>query len=239
MFNKILIANRGEIAVRIIQTCRRLGIGTVAVYSEADSRALHVQKADEAVSIGGVQARESYLNMEKIISAALSTGCQAIHPGYGFLSENPQFARAVVYAGLTFIGPPGEAIALMGDKIASKELAIKAGVPVIPGHVDALSDVDEALAVAENIGYPVLLKPAAGGGGKGMRIVPAPEQMADALSASRQETRKAFGDARIFMERYIEQPRHVEIQILADSHGNTVHLGERECSIQRRYQKII
>ena len=239
MFNKILIANRGEIAVRIIQTCRRLGIGTVAVYSEADSRALHVQKADEALPLSGVQAQESYLNGEKIISAALSTGCQAIHPGYGFLSENPQFARVVMDAGLTFIGPPEEAIALMGDKIASKELAIKAGVPVIPGHVDALSDADEALAVAENIGYPVLLKPAAGGGGKGMRIVLTPEQMADALSASRQETRKAFGDARIFMERYIEQPRHVEIQILADAHGNIVHLGERECSIQRRYQKII
>jgi propionyl-CoA carboxylase alpha chain len=239
MFNKILIANRGEIAVRIIRTCRRLGIGTVAVYSEADKRALHMEEADEAVLIGGVHAQDSYLVTEKILSAAQSTGCQAIHPGYGFLSENPQFARAVAFAGLTFIGPPNEAIAILGDKIASKELAIKAGVPVIPGHVDALRDVDEAIAIADNIGYPVLLKPAAGGGGKGMRIVLNPAQMPDALAASRQETRKAFNDGRIFMERYIENPRHVEIQILADAQGNVIHLGERECSVQRRYQKII
>jgi propionyl-CoA carboxylase alpha chain len=239
MFEKILIANRGEIAVRIMRTCKRMGIGTVAVYSDADSRGLHRQMADEAVHIGGAPAGESYLNVENIISAALSTGCGAVHPGYGFLSENSHFARSVKAAGLVFIGPPAEAISLMGDKIASKELAVKAGVPVIPGHVEALTDVEEALSLAGSIGYPVLLKPAAGGGGKGMRIVREPDEMETALAASRQETRKAFGDKRIFMERYIEGPRHVEIQIIADACGNVVYLGERECSIQRRYQKII
>jgi propionyl-CoA carboxylase alpha chain len=239
MFQKILIANRGEIAVRISRTCKRFGIATVAVYSDADSRSMCRQIVDTAVHIGGSYAKDSYLDQEKIISIALSSGCQAIHPGYGFLSENAGFARSVEAAGLKFIGPSAEAIALMGDKIASKELAVKAGVPVIPGHVEALSDVDEALSLAASIGYPVLLKPAAGGGGKGMRIVTGPEQMEPALAASRQETRKAFGDSRIFMERFIECPRHVEIQIMADGHGNVVHLGERECSIQRRYQKII
>jgi len=239
MFEKILIANRGEIAVRIIRTCKRLGIASVAVYSEADSRSLSRQMADAAVPIGESHARESYLDTEKVIATALAAGCQAIHPGYGFLSENAGFARSVEAAGLTFIGPPASAVALMGDKITSKELAVKAGVPVIPGHVEALKDEEEAMSVAASIGYPVLLKPAAGGGGKGMRIVSAPDQMAAALAASRQETRKAFGDSRIFMERYIERPRHVEIQILADRHGQVVHLGERECSIQRRYQKII
>ena len=239
MFEKILIANRGEIAVRIIRTCKRLGIGTVAVYSDADSRSLHRQLADEAVHIGGPPAHESYLNGERIISAALSAGCQAVHPGYGFLSESAQFARSVKAAGLVFIGPSARAIAMMGDKLAAKELSTKAGVPVIPGHADDLKDEDEALAVADSIGYPVLLKPAAGGGGKGMRIVHGADEMETALAASRQETRKAFGDSRVFLERYITQPRHVEIQILADTLGNVVHLGERECSIQRRYQKII
>jgi len=186
MFDKILIANRGEIAVRIIRTCKRLGIGTLAVYSDADSRSLHVQLADEAVYIGGAHAHESYINAEKIISIALSTGCRAVHPGYGFLSESAQFSRSVAAAGLTFVGPPAKAIALMGDKIASKELAVRAGVPVIPGHTDALSEVSDALTVAESIGYPVLLKPAAGGGGKGMRIVFSPDQMEAALAASRQ-----------------------------------------------------
>jgi propionyl-CoA carboxylase alpha chain len=239
MFDKILIANRGEIAVRIVRSCKRLGIGAVAVYSDADSRSLHVQTADESVHIGGPRAQDSYLDAEKMIAAALSTGCRAVHPGYGFLSENARFARSVAAAGLVFIGPPAKAIDTMGDKLASKELAAKAGVPVIPGHADALEGEDEALAAADGIGYPVLLKPAAGGGGKGMRIVSVPAEMKAALAASRQETRKAFGDSRIFMERYIEQPRHVEIQILADSFGNVLHLGERECSIQRRYQKII
>ncbi len=239
MFERILIANRGEIAVRIIRTCKQMGVATVAVYSDADGRSLYRQLADTAVHIGDSPARESYLDPEKIISAALSTGCQAVHPGYGFLSENANFARAVEAAGLTFIGPTATAIALMGDKIASKELAVRAGVPVIPGHADALHEDGNALSIAESIGYPVLIKPAAGGGGKGMRIVPGPEQMEAALAASRQETRKAFNDGRIFMERYIERPRHVEIQVLADTHGNVIHLGERECSIQRRYQKII
>ena len=239
MFDKILIANRGEIAVRIIRSCKRLGIGAVAVYSDADSRSLHVQTADESVHIGGPRAQDSYLDAEKMIAAALSTGCRAVHPGYGFLSENARFARSVAAAGLVFIGPPAKAIDTMGDKLASKELAAKAGVAVIPGHADALEGEDEALAAADGIGYPVLLKPAAGGGGKGMRIVRVPAEMKAALAASRQETRKAFGDSRIFMERYVEQPRHVEIQILADGFGNVLHLGERECSIQRRYQKII
>lgn len=239
MFDKILIANRGEIAVRIIRTCKLLGIGTVAVYSVADSRSLHRQLADEAVCIGGAPARQSYLDIDRIMSAALSSNCRAVHPGYGFLSENSRFAETVTSAGLTFIGPPAGVIAAMGDKIASKELAIKAGVPVIPGHVDALKDLEEALRAAQSVGYPVLLKPAAGGGGKGMRIVCAPHEMEAALASSRQETLKAFGDSRVFIERYIEQPRHVEIQVLADTHGNVIHLGERECSIQRRYQKII
>jgi propionyl-CoA carboxylase alpha chain len=239
MFEKIMIANRGEIAVRIIRTCRRLGVRTVAVYSDADKRSLHRQMADEAVHIGGANAMESYLDMEKLISAALDTGCQAVHPGYGFLSENARFARSVQSAGLVFIGPPADAIAVMGDKIASKELAVKAGIPVIPGHGEPLSDEDETLAVADSIGYPVLLKPAAGGGGKGMRIVSSPDEMEYAFSASRQEARKAFGDARVFIERYIERPRHVEIQVLADAHGSVIHLGERECSVQRRYQKVI
>lgn len=239
MFDKILIANRGEIAVRIIRTCKRLGIRTVAVFSEADSRGLFCQMADEALPIGGAQARDSYLDTEKIVAAAMAGQCRAVHPGYGFLSENPHFARAVEAAGLVFIGPPPAAIAALGEKLTAKELAVKAGVPVIPGHGDALKDEAEALAVADAIGYPVLLKPAAGGGGKGMRIVQTPEEMETALAASRQEARKAFGDSRIFMERYIENPRHIEVQVLADAHGNVVHLGERECSIQRRYQKII
>jgi propionyl-CoA carboxylase alpha chain len=239
MFQKILIANRGEIAVRIIRTCKRLGIGAVAVYSDVDSRSLHRQMADEAVHIGGSHAQESYLDAEKIISAALSTGCQAVHPGYGFLSENSQFAKSVKSAGLVFIGPPDDAITTMGDKIASRELAVKAGVPVIPGYNDPLKDEEDAVAVADAIGYPVLLKPAAGGGGKGMRIVRRPSEMKSALASGCQEARKAFGDSRIFMERYIERPRHIEFQIFADAFGNVIHLGERECSIQRRYQKII
>ncbi len=239
MFEKILIANRGEIASRIIRTCSRLGIRTVAVYSDADTRSLHRHLADESVYIGESPSQKSYLDIDKVVQAGVSTGCQAIHPGYGFLSENAAFARAVAEAGMVFIGPPTEAVSVMGDKITSKELAKNAGVPVIPGHIEAVRDEDEALRVADEVGYPVLLKPAAGGGGKGMRIVLKPEDMKAALAASRQETQKAFNDTRIFVERYIEQPRHIEIQVLADSHGNIVHLGERECSIQRRYQKVI
>ena len=239
MFEKILIANRGEIAIRIIRTCNRLGINTVAVFSNADSRSLHRHLADEAVHIGESPSQKSYLDIDKIIAAARATGAEAIHPGYGFLSEKADFARAVQEAGMVFIGPPVEAVDVMGDKITSKELAKGAGVPVIPGHIEAIKDEEEAIAIAGEIGYPILLKPAAGGGGKGMRIVRKPEEMKEALAASRKETQKAFNDTRVFVERYIEQPRHIEIQILADSHGNVIHLGERECSIQRRYQKVI
>ncbi len=239
MFKKILIANRGEIAVRIIRTCREMGVGAVAVYSEADARSLHVQQADEAVLLGNARSAESYLVAEKIIDAALKTGCQAIHPGYGFLSENADFCDKISRAGLVFIGPPATAIATLGDKIASKALAQKAGVPVVPGHVGTLSGVEEAISIAEQIGFPVLIKPAAGGGGKGMRIVESKEEIAPAFSACQEESRKAFGEHHLFIEKYIDTPRHIEMQILADRYGNVIHLGERECSIQRRYQKII
>lgn len=239
MFEKILIANRGEIAVRILRTCKAMGIRSVAVYSEPDFRSIHVAEADEAVLLGGARPVQSYLDMDKIIAAALATGCQAIHPGYGFLSENAAFAEKTTAAGLTFIGPPASVIAAMGDKIAAKKLAGKAGVPIVPGITRPVSNYEEAVAAVEKVGYPVLLKPASGGGGKGMRIVDRPEEMASALASCQQETRKSFGDDRIFVERYIKKPRHIEMQILADQHGNVVHLGERECSIQRRYQKII
>ncbi|MBA4392532.1 MAG: acetyl/propionyl-CoA carboxylase subunit alpha [Desulfobacca sp.] len=239
MFDKILIANRGEIAVRIIRTCKRMNIRTVAVYSEIDSRSVHVREADEAFLLGPAPSKDSYLKMKAIIKLALKEKCQAIHPGYGFLSENTQFARKVSDAGLVFIGPPAEAMALMSDKIASKKLALKAGVPVVPGPARALSDPGEIADLAGEIGFPVLLKPAAGGGGKGMRIVNHKEELKSALEMCQQETRKAFGDERIFLERYISHPRHIEVQILADRSGRVIHLGERECSIQRRYQKMI
>ena len=239
MFEKVLIANRGEIAVRIIRSCRALGIRTVAVYSEPDFRSIHVIQADEAVLLGGARPAESYLSITKIIDAALATGCQAIHPGYGFLSENAEFAAKVAAAGLIFIGPPAEVIATMGDKIAAKKLAISVKVPTVPGCSEPVVQLAEAQAAAATIGYPVLLKPAAGGGGKGMRAVLSAEEMASALQLCQQETQKSFGDARIFVERYIRRPRHIEIQIIADQLGNVLHLGERECSIQRRYQKII
>jgi propionyl-CoA carboxylase alpha chain len=239
MFDKILIANRGEIAVRIIRTCRKLGIGTVAVFSEIDSRALHVQEADEAVFLGAGPSEQSYLLKEKVIKAAVEKGCQAIHPGYGFLSENAEFAEMVVAAGLVFIGPAAPVIAMLGDKIASKNLAIEAGVPVVPGHNQPVSDLEEVRSIADAIGYPVLLKPAAGGGGRGMRIAHGPDELEVALKEGQEETRKAFGDNKIFLERYVENPRHIEIQIMADQHGNVIYLGERECSIQRRYQKVI
>ena len=239
MFEKVLIANRGEIAVRVIRTCKRLGIRTVALFSEIDSRSLHVREADEAVFLGDSRSEESYLNKEKIIDTALSLQCEAIHPGYGFLSENSEFAEMVSRSGLIFIGPPATVIATLGDKIASKNLAEKAGLPFVPGHTRPLDDLDEAMVIAEDVGYPVLLKPAAGGGGKGMRAVFSKDELAPALKASREETRKAFGDDKIFIERFITNPRHIEIQIMADQFGNVIHLGERECSIQRRYQKII
>ncbi|MBA4371251.1 MAG: acetyl/propionyl-CoA carboxylase subunit alpha [Thermodesulfovibrio sp.] len=239
MFNKILIANRGEIAIRIIRTCRRLNIKTVAVYSDIDARSLHVREADEAVHIGPSPSPSSYLMYDKIIRAATDQGCQAIHPGYGFLSENSKFAAAVVEAGLVFIGPSSEVIAALGDKISAKNIAVKAGVPVVPGHNQPVGDLEEIKELAAKIGYPVLLKPAAGGGGRGMRRVAAPEELESALQSAQDETRKAFGDDRIFLERFVSNPRHIEIQIIADQHGKVVSLGERECSIQRRYQKVI
>jgi propionyl-CoA carboxylase alpha chain len=239
LFDKILIANRGEIAVRIIRTCKRMGVKTVAVYSEVDFRSPYVQEADESVFIGPARAQDSFLNKEKIIGVALRYGCQAVHPGYGFLSENPEFAQMALDAGLTFIGPTVSAIATLGDKMASKELAINARVPVVPGHSTPVCDLESVVGIAERVGFPLLLKPAAGGGGKGMRIVYTEEELPAALEACREETRKSFGDDRIFMEKYITKPRHIEIQIMADAYGNVIHLGARECSIQRRYQKVI
>jgi propionyl-CoA carboxylase alpha chain len=239
MFEKILIANRGEIAIRIIRTCSKLKIKTVAVYSDIDARSLHVREADEAVHIGQSPSPSSYLVHDKIIDAALANNCQAIHPGYGFLSENPEFAAAVVKAGLVFIGPPSEVIAALGDKISAKNIAMKAGVPVVLGHNLPIVELDEIRTLAAEIGYPVLLKPAAGGGGRGMRIVTGPDELESALQSAQDETRKAFGDDRIFLERFITTPRHIEIQIIADQHGKVISLGERECSIQRRYQKVI
>jgi propionyl-CoA carboxylase alpha chain len=239
MFKKILIANRGEIAIRIIQTCKKMGIKTVAVYSDIDERSRHVREADEAVHIGPSPSTSSYLDHKKIIDAAAQHGCEAIHPGYGFLSENAEFAAAIAKKGITFIGPDPDVIAALGDKISAKDIAIKAGVPVVPGHNKPVTDIKETKKLCADIGYPVLLKPAAGGGGRGMRIVNKPEELEASLKSAQDETRKAFADDRIFLERFITNPRHIEIQIMADKHGNVIHLGERECSIQRRYQKVI
>jgi len=239
MFNRILIANRGEIALRIIRSCKRLGIGTVAIYSEADARSLHVREADDAVYVGSAPSQESYLMKEKIIEAALKLDCDALHPGYGFLSENHRFAELVEQSPLVFIGPKAASIAAMGDKIESKQLALKAGVPVLPGPAEPLVGSAEAISVAEEIGFPVILKPAAGGGGKGMRIVLDKRELESVITNCREEAQKAFGDSRIFVERYFPHSRHIEIQIMADQFGNIVHLGERECSIQRRHQKVV
>jgi len=239
MFDKILIANRGEIALRIIRTCKKMGIETVTVFSDEDVRSLHVREADHAVHIGPSPAPESYLAKEKIIGAALACGCRAVHPGYGFLSENTRFADEVTKAGLVFIGPPASVISLLGDKTTAKRLATQAGMRVVPGHPDPLNGIEEARIAAKTIGYPVLLKPAAGGGGKGMHVVVKEADLEPTFTTSQNEARKAFGDDRIFLEKYISRPRHVEIQIMADHHGNVIYLGERECSIQRRYQKII
>ncbi|MDD5758017.1 MAG: acetyl-CoA carboxylase biotin carboxylase subunit [Desulfobulbaceae bacterium] len=239
MFDKILIANRGEIAIRIIRTCKRLGIKTVAVYSDIDSRSLHIREADEAVFLGPSASSSSYLVKSKLIAAALEHKCQAVHPGYGFLSESSSFVAEVIAAGLVFIGPSAEVVATMGDKIAAKNMAIKAGVPVVPGYNQALADMQTIKEKAAEIGYPVLFKPAAGGGGRGMRIVHSQDQLEAALQSAQDETRKAFGDDRMFLERFIGNPRHIEVQIMADQHGRVVSLGERECSIQRRYQKVI
>src|SRR5690606_3426987 len=239
MFSKILIANRGEIAVRVIRTARRLGIDVVAVYSEADRRALHVQLADEAVCIGGPAASESYLCAERIIAAALETGAEAIHPGYGFLSENPDFATSVESAGLVFIGPSPASIRAMGLKDAAKQLMEKAGVPVVPGYHGDAQELVVLAGAARNIGYPVLIKARAGGGGKGMRRVDRPEDFSAALMAAKREAQAAFGDGRVLVEKLVETPRHIEVQIFGDKHGNIVHLFERDCSGQRRHQKVI
>ncbi|MBV9201373.1 MAG: acetyl/propionyl/methylcrotonyl-CoA carboxylase subunit alpha [Alphaproteobacteria bacterium] len=239
MFKKILIANRGEIACRIIRTAERMGIATVAVYSDADAEALHVRMAGEAVRIGPAPSAESYLNIKRIVEACRQSGADAVHPGYGFLSENPAFARALAKAGVTFIGPPAEAIAAMGDKIQSKKLAHAARVSSVPGNLDVVPDTDAAVAIARDIGYPVMIKASAGGGGKGMRIAASDVEVRDGFRSAASEAKSSFADDRIFIEKYIEQPRHIEIQVLGDTHGNIVHLGERECSIQRRHQKVI
>jgi acetyl-CoA carboxylase biotin carboxylase subunit len=239
LFQKILIANRGEIALRVIRACQELGVKTVAIYSEADAHAPHVREADEAVLVGPPPSAESYLRGDKIIEAARVTGAEAVHPGYGFLSEREWFARAVRDAGLVWIGPSAEAIAAMGSKTAARTLAVANGVPVVPGTTEAFKSVEEAKSQAEQFGYPVLLKAAAGGGGKGMRVVRAKEDLPGALEAARREAKAAFGDDAVYLEKFIERPRHVEIQILADSHGTVLSLGERECSVQRRHQKMI
>ncbi len=239
MFEKILIANRGEIACRVMRTARRLGIRTVAVYSEADAQALHVETADEAVCVGPAPSAESYLVIERIVEACRSSGAEAVHPGYGFLSENAAFAEALDAAGIAFVGPRPRAITAMGDKITSKRIAEEAGVSTIPGFTGVLEDADHAVAVARDVGYPVMLKASAGGGGKGMRIARDDAECREGFERARSEARSSFGDDRIFVERFVEDPRHIEIQVLADRHGNAIHLGERECSIQRRHQKVI
>ena len=239
MFDKILIANRGEIACRVIKTARKMGIATVAVHSDADRNALHVQMADEAVHIGPPPASQSYIVIDNIMRAIRETGAQAVHPGYGFLSENPAFAEALAAEGVVFIGPPRGAIEAMGDKITSKKLAQEAGVNTVPGYMGLIADADEAVQISRQIGYPVMIKASAGGGGKGMRIAFNDEEAREGFQSSKNEAASSFGDDRIFIEKFITQPRHIEIQVLCDSHGNGVWLGERECSIQRRNQKVI
>jgi propionyl-CoA carboxylase alpha chain len=239
MFKRILIANRGEIACRIIKTARRMGIETVAVYSEADKDALHVEMADTAIAIGPPPAAESYLVIDKILAACKASGAEAVHPGYGFLSEREAFAQALAKAGLVFIGPNPKAIAAMGDKIESKKAAAAARVSTVPGHLGVIEDDNEAIAIAEEIGYPVMIKASAGGGGKGMRIAYNMADVAEGFARARSEAKSSFGDDRVFIEKFITDPRHVEIQVLGDKHGHVIHLGERECSIQRRNQKVI
>ena len=238
-FSRVLVANRGEIAVRVIRTLRSLGIESVAVYSDADAAARHVVDADVAVRLGPAPATESYLDVDRVIAAALATGAEAIHPGYGFLSENPALARACAANGIVFVGPPVAAIEAMGDKISAKRTVSAAGVRVVPGRDEAGLDDDAIVDAALEIGLPVLLKPSAGGGGKGMRLVRDEAELRPQLESARREARNAFGDDTILVERFVVNPRHVEIQILADAHGNVVHLGERECSLQRRHQKIV
>ncbi len=239
MIKKILIANRGEIACRVIKTAKKMGIATVAVYSDADRNALHVKMADEAVHIGPAPSNQSYIVIDKILAAIKETGADAVHPGYGFLSENPHFAEALKAANVTFIGPPVNAIEAMGDKITSKKLASEAGVSTVPGHMGLIENADEAVKIASTVGYPVMIKASAGGGGKGMRIAWNDDEAREGFRLSRNEAKASFGDDRIFIEKFVTQPRHIEIQVLGDQHGNVIYLGERECSIQRRNQKVI
>ncbi|WP_147103552.1 acetyl/propionyl/methylcrotonyl-CoA carboxylase subunit alpha [Tateyamaria sp. syn59] len=239
MFNKILIANRGEIACRVIKTARKMGIPTVAIYSDADAKALHVQMADEAIHIGPPPANQSYIVIDKVMDAIKQSGAQAVHPGYGFLSENAKFAEALEAAGVAFVGPPKGAIESMGDKITSKKIAQDAGVSTVPGYMGLIEDADEAVKISTEIGYPVMLKASAGGGGKGMRIAWNDEEAREGFQSSKNEAANSFGDDRIFIEKFVTQPRHIEIQVLCDSHGNGIYLGERECSIQRRNQKVV
>jgi acetyl-CoA carboxylase, biotin carboxylase subunit len=239
MFRKILIANRGEIAVRILRACRELGIRSVAVFSEVDRKSLHVRLADEAYAIGPASSRESYLRIDKIMDVARRSGCDALHPGYGFLAENPNLARACVDTGLTFIGPPAEAMEALGSKTAGRQLARRSEVPTVPGANDPIENPGDAQTLAQNMGYPVLLKAVVGGGGKGMRMVLSDAEFSSAWRDAASEALNAFGDPRLYLEKYLERPRHIEIQVLADAHGRVVSLGERECSVQRRHQKVI
>ncbi|MGI3170446.1 acetyl-CoA carboxylase biotin carboxylase subunit [Pseudooceanicola sp. C21-150M6] len=239
MFDKILIANRGEIACRVIKTARKMGIKTVAVYSDADKNALHVEMADEAIHIGPPPANQSYIVIDKVMAAIKESGAQAVHPGYGFLSENPKFAQALDAAGVAFIGPPVKAIEAMGDKITSKKIAQEAGVSTVPGYMGLIADADEAVKISGEIGYPVMIKASAGGGGKGMRIAWDDQEAREGFQSSKNEAANSFGDDRIFIEKFVTQPRHIEIQVLCDAHGNGIYLGERECSIQRRNQKVV
>ena len=239
MFEKVLIANRGEIALRIHRACREMGIHTVAVHSLADANAMHVRLADESVCIGPNQSRDSYLNIPALLSAATITGADAVHPGVGFLSENADFANMVEEHGMTFIGPKPEHIALMGDKIAAKDEAIRLGIPVVPGSDGGVTSDEQALKIAEETGYPVLVKAKAGGGGRGMKVARSPEELVEGLQMAKNEAKAAFGNDDVYMEKYLDNPRHIEVQILADGQGNVVHLGERDCSLQRRHQKVL
>src|SRR5215213_3086123 len=239
MFEKVLVANRGEIAIRIIRALREMGIGSVAVYSEIDRDAPHVRSADEAFLLGPAVPAESYLNIAKIIETAKEAGAEGIHPGYGFLAENAGMARACAEAGITWIGPPPESIEAMGSKTRAREIMEKAGVPIVPGSTEVAKDLEDAKRQAEEIGYPIACKAAGGGGGKGFRVAMTADDLADAFEGAAREGEKFFGDATVYLERYLEDPRHVEVQVLADGHGNVIHLGERDCSVQRRHQKLI
>jgi len=238
MFDKILIANRGEIALRIQRACKELGIATVAVHSTADADAMHVRLADESVCIGPPPASESYLNIPRLLAACEITGADAVHPGYGFLSENARFAEILEEHGITFIGPSSEHIRMMGDKIQAKETAKKLGIPVVPGSDGAVRNEAEALRIAKDMGFPVLIKAAAGGGGRGMKVARSPEELEVALATARAEAKAAFGDDSVYIEKYLTKPRHIEVQVFGDGNGNAIHLGERDCSLQRRHQKI-